>query len=328
MSNKIKGKDLGKMIKEALLSEVEGIDFSDFKSLYRKGRIEKNMQDTESANLPGSAKVFFNEISPLDGNAGTISKEDILWYIKKDDEGQYLNLNKITTAVESKLLTFKYLGDATTIEAEIATLETRREKYEKSLPAATRRAMRTRLDNYNKIYDSLLKKVQSKDEKVEQRENAKAINLRELTVATNLLNETSDKTVSFTYVNKAGKQISYEDKVSKVDDLLKMSNETTPKHLKDLAEKSKLVKTLQSLKEYVSYKDAEKKRNAADVQRKALRGDSEEVNQLNTDIKNLKNQLKKVFSPTGKIKTALKAFAADPKDKESKKIMDAWNCWP
>ena len=99
MSNKVKGKDLGKMIKEALLSEVEGIDLNDFKSLYRKARIEKNMQDTESANLPKSPKDFFDEISPLDGNAGTISKEDILWYIKKDDEGQYLNLNKITTAV-------------------------------------------------------------------------------------------------------------------------------------------------------------------------------------------------------------------------------------
>lgn len=328
MSNKITGKDLGKMIKEALLNEVEGINLDDFKSLYRKGRIEKNMQDTESVNLPRNPKDFFDEISPLDGSPNTISKEDILWYIKKDDEGQYLNLNKITTAIESKLLTFKYLGDETTLEAEIATLEMKKDKYEKSLPSGTRNAMRTRLDNYNTIYDSLLKKVQSRDEKLEQRGNARIINLREVTVATNLLIETSDKTVSFTYVNKAGEQISYEDKVSKVDDLLKMSNKTTPKHLKDLAEKSKLAKTLQSFKEYMSYKTAEAKLNAAVAQRKVLRGDSEEVNQLNTDIKNLKNQLKKVFSPTGKIKTALKAFAADPKDKESKKIMDAWNGWP
>jgi hypothetical protein len=328
MSKKVTSTDLEKLIKEALLSEDEGINLRDFKSLYRKARIEKNMQDTESANLPKSPEDFFNEISPLDGNSGTISKEDILWYIKKDDEGQYLNLNKITTAVESKLLTFKYLGDETTLEAEIATLEMKKDKYERSLSYPTRKAMRRRLDSYDTFYDSLLKKVQSRDEKLEQRDNARAINFREVSVATDLLNKASDKVVSFTYVNKAGEQMSYEDKVSNVDELFKMFNSHTYRHLKDEAEKNKLESTLKSIKEYVSYQEAKKKLNAAVAQRKALRGKSEDIEALEAEIKTINAKLKGVFTDTPAIKNAKRTLATNPNHKASKKIMAAWDGWP
>lgn len=95
MSNKITGKDLQKLIGEAMMNEIA---FNQFKKLYDREAFKAPLSTTQYAEL-GDADDF-SELASVAGSPTDLTREDIQFY---ND-----NLDKITTKVESRLLALKY----------------------------------------------------------------------------------------------------------------------------------------------------------------------------------------------------------------------------
>ena len=111
MSNKIKGKDLGKMIKEALLNEIDAGTLS---QAYNKDFFKGKMPSSVFDELPAEASDFI-------GLAATVEKDNVL--DSADLEYYEKNITKITTKVESQLIALKYMPNKDFYDRKIKEVE-------------------------------------------------------------------------------------------------------------------------------------------------------------------------------------------------------------
>jgi len=111
MSNKIKGKDLGKMIKEALLNEI---DVKTLSQAYNKDFFKGKMPSSVFDELPAEAGDFI-------GLAATVERDNVL--DSADLKYYEENIEKITTKVESQLIALKYMPNKAFYDRKIGEVE-------------------------------------------------------------------------------------------------------------------------------------------------------------------------------------------------------------
>jgi hypothetical protein len=125
MSNKIKGKDLGKMIREALLSEV---DMSVFQSMVGTNFSASEFQKGEETGL---TDVNFQTIQDF---AKAAEDEDEL--DEKDVEYFMDNPDLIDTKVQSVLIAIKKLGDEKWLKNQVVRTTAAVRRHEQTIQDA------------------------------------------------------------------------------------------------------------------------------------------------------------------------------------------------
>jgi hypothetical protein len=111
MSKKVTSTDLEKLIKEALLNEIDAETLS---QAYNKDFFRGKMPSSVFDELPAKASDFI-------GLAATVDKDNVL----DSDDLQYYedNIDKITTKVESQLIALKYMPNKEFYDKKIAEVE-------------------------------------------------------------------------------------------------------------------------------------------------------------------------------------------------------------
>ena len=111
MSNKITGKDLGKMIKEALLNEIDAETLS---QAYNKDFFKGKMPSSVFDELPADGSKFIS-LAATQPQDNVLDVDDLQYY---ED-----NIDKITTKVESQLIALKYMPNKEFYDEKIAEVE-------------------------------------------------------------------------------------------------------------------------------------------------------------------------------------------------------------
>ena len=208
MSNKITGKDLGKMIKEALLNEVEGIDFDTFRSVYNKGNFNRTMSVDQRNSLNAKPRQFYDDLAVLDSDQSSISENDLDRLLDKDEDGNYVRLASLSTARESKLLALKYLFNTKSLEKDVSSLEAKLEKQKAKVPTGlSLSALLAKLENNATLQieiEDLNEEKGSLDE-IELRDKTAAA----LKTAKQTKDDAGDAEITIAYTNKQGESKSW-----------------------------------------------------------------------------------------------------------------------
>lgn len=111
MSNKIKGKDFRKMIRETLLREI---DVTTLSQAYNKEFFKGKMPSSVFDELPTDASEFVG-LAATKPDVQVLDADDLKYYEE--------NINKITTKVESQLIALKYMPNKEFYDKKIGEVE-------------------------------------------------------------------------------------------------------------------------------------------------------------------------------------------------------------